>query len=284
MQFERPALYVVGTPIGNLEDISERMRQTLSEVDFIAAEDTRVSQKLLNHMGIKKSMVSYYEHNRISSGQEIVRRLQSGENCALISDAGMPAISDPGEMLVADCAAQGIPVYVVPGPTAFVSALAVSGLPTGRFCFEGFLTVNKKNRRDHLDSIKDENRTLIFYEAPHKLRRTLSDLYSTLGNRRISIVRELTKLHEEVIRTDLEQASKLYKNQEPRGEFVLVVEGAEDKPVTKISIEQAVEKAAEYVKAGMQASEAARCAAKESGLGKSEIYRRMTKKTTHMED
>ena len=215
---ERGALYVVGTPIGNLGDFSPRARETLEGADFIAAEDTRVTLRLLNHFGIKKPLLSYFEHNKLEHGPMIVARLRQGETCALVSDAGMPAISDPGETLVAACAQAGIPVYVVPGPTAALSALAISGLPTGRFTFEGFLSVNKRSRREHLEAVAQEERTMIFYEAPHKLRKTLSDFSKLFGpDRRIALCRELTKLHEEVWRTTWGEAAARYRETEPRG-------------------------------------------------------------------
>ncbi len=205
---EKGALYIVGTPIGNLGDFSPRARETLSEADFIAAEDTRVTMGLLNRFGIHKPLISYFEHNKLSRGETILARLRAGETCALVSDAGMPAISDPGETLIAACAREDIPVYVVPGPTAAISALAVSGLPTGRFTFEGFLSVNKRSRRRHLEQVERETRTMVFYEAPHKLRRTLSDFEKLFGgDRKISVVRELTKVHEEVWRTTLGEAA-----------------------------------------------------------------------------
>ena len=220
-------LYLVATPIGNLGDLSLRAAETLEQVDFIAAEDTRVTVKLLNHLGLKKPMVSYYRHNTGTRGEELIARLLGGESCALVTDAGTPAISDPGEELVAQCAAQEIPVVPIPGPCAFVNALAVSGLPTGRFTFEGFLAMNKKNRRAHLESLRGETRTMLFHEAPHKLQATLRDLAEAFGpDRRIALCRELTKLHEEVRRTTLGQAVSYYEAHPPKGEFVLVVEGA----------------------------------------------------------
>ena len=219
-------LYVVGTPIGNLGDFSPRAVEILKQVDFIAAEDTRVTLKLLNHFGIQKPLVSYYEHNLRQRGQEILRRLEAGETAAVVSDAGMPCISDPGEDLVRLCAQAGVEVQVIPGPSAAVSALAVSGLPTSRFTFEGFLSTNRKNRGEHLDSLKQERRTMIFYEAPHKLPTTLEDLKEAFGgDRRIALCRELTKLHEQVLRMDLEQAAAYARETPPRGEYVLVVEG-----------------------------------------------------------
>lgn len=282
MEMKQSTLYIVGTPIGNLGDFSPRAVETLQRVDFIAAEDTRVTLKLLNHFHIKKPLLSYFEHNQISRGQEIVRRLQNGENAALVSDAGMPAISDPGETLVAACRDAGIPVYVVPGPTAVISALAVSGLPTGRFTFEGFLSMNKKNRRLHLRSLSQETRTMVFYEAPHKLRRTLRDLCEALGDRPVAIVREITKIHEEVLHTTLCEAARRYRQVgsqvgskvEPKGEFVLVIGGLpEAETAATMEMEDALEFAVDLAREGASASEAAKQAARESGLPKSEIYR-----------
>lgn len=266
-------LFVVGTPIGNLSDFSPRAQETLREADFIAAEDTRVTLKLLNRFGIKKPMVSYFEHNKRERGDVICARIEAGETCALVSDAGMPAISDPGELLVAQCAARGIPVYVVPGPSAVVSALAVSGLPTGRFTFEGFLSVNKKSRREHLEEVKNERRTMVFYEAPHKLASTLADMLEAWGDRRIALVRELTKVHEEVLRTTLAQAAAQYADGGARGEFVLVVEGAPAPEKTDYTLEDAAEVAAALIAQGASASDAAKQAAAETGLKKGEIYR-----------
>ena len=270
-------LVVVGTPIGNLSDFSPRAVQALSEADFIAAEDTRVTMKLLNHFHIKKPLVSYFEHNKYARGTVICARMEAGETCALVSDAGMPAISDPGELLVAQCAERGIPVFVVPGPSAVVSALAVSGLPTGRFTFEGFLSVNKKSRREHLEELRDEHRTMVFYEAPHKLAVTLADLFATLGDRRISLVRELTKIHEEVIRTTLSEAAARYADGSARGEFVLVVEGAPKTAPTPEPEQDAVAVAQNYVAQGLSTSEAAKRAAAETGRKKSEIYREIAR-------
>ena len=268
-------LYVVGTPIGNLSDFSPRAQEILSEVDFIAAEDTRVTLKLLNHFDIKKPMVSYFEHNKYQRGEMICQRIEAGETCALVSDAGMPAISDPGEMLVAQCAECGIPVLVVPGPSAVVSALAISGLPTGRFTFEGFLSTAKKSRREHLEEVRGEKRTMVFYEAPHKLLSTLEDMLSAWGNRRIAIVRELTKIHEEVRRTTLEEAVTFYRENTPKGEFVLVVEGAKPEETEEMTPEQAVELARNLMEQGYSASEAAKEAAKASSLKKGELYRKL---------
>lgn len=266
-------LYLVGTPIGNLGDFSPRAQQVLSEADFIAAEDTRVTVKLLNHMGIKKPMISYYEHNLRERGEQIVERILAGETCAIVSDAGMPCISDPGEDLVKLCAENGIEVVVIPGPSAAISALAISGLATSRFTFEGFLSTNKKNRRAHLSSLLEEQRTMIFYEAPHKLVSTLVDMLAAFGDRNIALCREITKLHEEVIRTTLASAVTRYKEEtSPRGEFVLVISGAEPVLVEEMSLEEAVEMARKLVADGMKATQAAKVAAKVSGLMKSEIY------------
>lgn len=275
---EKGALYVVGTPIGNLGDFSPRAVEVLSQVDFIAAEDTRVTVKLLNHFEIKKPLISYFEHNKYEKGDYICDRIEAGESCAIVSDAGMPAISDPGEMLVFQCAERNIPVYVVPGPSAVVSALAISGLPTGRFSFEGFLSVNKKSRREHLNEIKNDKRTLIFYEAPHKLIYTLKDMLEAFGDRRISVVRELTKIHEEVKRTTLKEAVSFYTENNPKGEFVLVLEGAkEDLSLKEYTLEDAVELAKEKIEEGFSASDAAKFAAAESKIKKGDIYRELNK-------
>ena len=273
---EQGALYVVGTPMGNLRALSPRAVETLSQADFIAAEDTRVTLRLLNHFGIKKPLLSYFEHNKQEHGPLILSRLREGQTCALVSDAGMPAISDPGETLVAACAREGVPVYVVPGPTAAVSALALSGLPTGRFTFEGFLSVNKRHRKAHLEGLRGEERTMIFYEAPHKLRKTLSDLEKLLGKeRRIALCRELTKVHEEVWRTTLGEAAAHYRETEPRGEFVLVVAGAEEAPAPEAAytLEEAAQLAASLAAGGLSASEAAKEAAQTTGFKKGELYR-----------
>lgn len=267
-------LYIVGTPIGNLSDFSPRAAEVLSTVDFIAAEDTRVTLKLLNHFAIKKPLVSYYEHNKRERGEVIVSRIEAGENCALVSDAGMPAISDPGEDLVALCAERGVQVLAVPGPSAVVSALAISGLPTGRFAFEGFLTMNKRGRRERLSELVPERRTMIFYEAPHKLSATLCDMARAFGDRRISIVRELTKIHEEVIRTTLVEAAERFNETPPKGELVLVIEGAPE-PVreAEYALEDAVDLARDYMEEGLSASDAAKKAAAETGYKKGEIYK-----------
>nr|WP_305119722.1 MULTISPECIES: 16S rRNA (cytidine(1402)-2'-O)-methyltransferase [unclassified Ruminococcus] len=267
-------LYVVGTPIGNLGDMSPRAVETLSSVDFIAAEDTRVTLKLLNHFNIKKPLISYFEHNKAERGEIICQKILSGQSCALVTDAGMPAISDPGEELVRQCREKGIKTVAVPGPSAVVSALALSSLPTGRFTFEGFLSMNKKSRREHLEEIKDERRTMVFYEAPHKLPSTLNDLYNALGDREISIVRELTKLHEEVIHTTLKAAVEKYGDGGIRGEIVLVIKGAEKKQEENLTLEQAVALAADLCNNdGCSLSDACKRAAKETGFKKGEIYK-----------
>ena len=267
-------LYLVPTPIGNLGDISPRMAEALSQADFIAAEDTRVSVKLLNHLGLKKPMVSYYRHNTATSGPAIVERLLAGENCALVTDAGTPAISDPGEELVSRCVQAGVEVTALPGPCALVTALAVSGQPTGRFTFEGFLAMNKKNRRRHLESLRGEERTMIFYEAPHKLPATLSDLAEALGpDRPVSLCRELTKLHEEVVRTTLGQAAERYREETPKGEFVLVIRGAAPQEKPEPSLEDGLDRVQELQGEGLSLRDAVKGAAKELGLSRNELYR-----------
>ena len=268
-------LTLVGTPIGNLGDLSPRALDALRECDFIAAEDTRVTLKLLNHFGVSKPMVSYFEHNKRERGEAICARLCAGENGVLVTDAGMPAISDPGQNLVALCAERGIAVGVVPGPTAMATALAMAGLPTGRFTFEGFLSVDKRSRREHLDSLRDEPRTMVFYEAPHKLAATLRDLLAALGDRPAALVREMTKVHEEVIRTTLSAAAERFAAETPRGEFVLVIGGAPKTDAPAPDPDAALAAARGYVAEGMSTSEAARRAAAESGMKKSEIYRRL---------
>lgn len=267
-------LYVVGTPIGNLEDFSPRGRRTLEEVDFIAAEDTRVTHKLLSYFGIKKPMISYYEHNTRQRREEILSRLEAGENCAVVTDAGMPCISDPGEDVVRQCRQRGIPVKVVPGPSAVVSALAVSGLDTTRFAFEGFLSVKKNSRREHLAEIRQDRHTLIFYEAPHKLLATLEDLLEALGDRRISVVRELTKIYEEVLLTTLEKAVEYYRANTPRGEFVLVVEGAPQPSAPEsCTLEEAAALVRRLAEEGESLSAAAKEVARQTGYQKGELYR-----------
>lgn len=266
-------LYLVPTPIGNLGDISPRAAQTLETADFIAAEDTRVSVKLLNHLGLKKPMFSYYEHNKNEVGPKIVERLLAGETCALVSDAGTPAISDPGEDLVRLCAQAGVVVCAIPGPCAAVTALAMSGLPTGRFTFEGFLSINKRSRREHLAALNTETRTMIFYEAPHKLTATLRDFAEAFGaERRISLCRELTKLHEEVLRMTLSQAMAYYEQTEPRGEYVLVLEGAKPVEEDVISLETALQMVADLMVSGLSRKDAVKQVAKETGLAKNVLY------------
>ena len=273
-------LYLVPTPIGNLGDISRRAADTLGEVDFIAAEDTRVTLKLLNHLGLKKPLLSYYRHNTGAGGQAVLERLLAGENGALVTDAGTPAVSDPGEELVAQCAEQGIGVVAIPGPCALITALAASGLPTGRFTFEGFLAMNQKNRRAHLEELRGERRTMIFYEAPHKLCATLSDLAAAFGpGRRISLCRELTKLHEEVRRTTLGEAVDWYGTNPPRGEFVLVVEGAPEVEAESATPEEALARVEQLRGEGLSLRDAVRQAARESGLPKNELYDRAVGKT-----
>ncbi len=273
-------LYLVTTPIGNLADLSERAKKVLAGVDFVAAEDTRNSAKLLAIFGIKKPMVSYYEHNKRERGELICDRLAAGESCALVTDAGMPGISDPGEDIVRLCAERNIPVTAVPGPCAAMTALTLSGLFTGRFAFEGFLSTNKGERKAHLASLKSDTRTLIFYEAPHKLKATLADLYDALGDRRISLCRELTKLNEEICRTTLGNAVSLYDDREPRGEYVLIVEGQSAKEAaaeafwSAMSIEEHV---AHYMAEGKSKMDAIKACAKDRGMPKNEVYKVMNK-------
>lgn len=273
---EKSTLYLVGTPIGNLADMTERAKKVLAEVDFIAAEDTRNSMKLLSCFGIHAELVSYHEHNRRESGERIVARLLAGESCAIITDAGMPAISDPGEDLVRLCSEAGVTVRVVPGPSASVSALALSGLPTAKFVFEGFLSAQKNERRKRLAALKNEERTMIFYEAPHKLRATLDDMLEAFGaDRKIALCRELTKLNEDTERTTLEGAIKTYKEREPRGEYVLVIEGgtmneSEDNPLLSLSPEEHV---SHYERLGMKRMDAIKTAAKDRGMSKSDFYK-----------
>lgn len=267
-------LYIVGTPIGNLGDMTYRAVETLGSVDFIAAEDTRVTQKLLLHFDIKKPLVSYHEHNRKTAGGEIIERIESGQTCAVCTDAGMPCISDPGEDLVKLCAERGIPTEVVPGPSAVISALAVSGLDTSKFAFEGFLSTAPNSRKETLARTAHEMRTVIFYEAPHKLAATLKDLYKFFGDRKISICRELTKIHEEIIRTTLSEAVGLYDNdkKKPRGEFVLVIEGEKQGPEAEITLETALLQVAALTDKGMRPTDACREIAKITGFTKSELY------------
>ena len=272
-------LYLVATPIGNLADLSERAIKVLSEVDFIAAEDTRNTAHLLSYLQIQKPLVSYHEHNKRERGESICDRLQAGESCALVTDAGTPAISDPGEDLVALCAARGITVTSIPGCCAGITALTLSGLPTGRFCFEGFLSVNKSDRKKHLDSLKGETRTMIFHEAPHKLKTTLADLREAFGDaRRISLCRELTKLNEEVLRLTLAEAVAYYEENAPRGEYVLVVEGAGEGSAaegafwTDMTVPEHV---ACYMEQGMTKKDAIKAAAKDRGVPKNEVYQQV---------
>lgn len=266
-------LYLVPTPIGNLGDISRRCAETLEKADLIAAEDTRVTLKLLNHLGLKKPLVSYYRHNTDEAGEKLLERLLAGEDVALVTDAGTPAVSDPGEALVALCAQNGVTVTALPGPCALVTALSVSGLPTARFTFEGFLPMNKKNRRAQLESLKNEVRTMIFYEAPHKLRATLDDLRETFGGeRRISLCRELTKLHEEIDRTTLAGAVEEYKAREPKGEYVLVVEGAMSDEADEVTLDDGLRRVKALTAEGLSKKDAVKQAAKELGLSRNELY------------
>lgn len=266
-------LYIVGTPIGNLGDFSPRAKEILSEVDFIAAEDTRVTLKLLNKFEINTPMVSYHEHNHITSGEKIISRLLDGESCALVTDAGMPAISDPGEDLVRLAHQNNILVSSVPGPSAVITALAISGMPSGRFSFEGFLSTAKQSRKEHLNSLKDDTRTLIFYEAPHKLIYTLKDMLEAFGDREIALCKELTKLHETVIHTTFSAALRDFEETPPKGEYVMLIKGAEPKADDGYTLEQAIAIAKEYQQEGQSASNAAKLAAKETGFKKSEIYK-----------
>jgi len=265
-------LYLVATPIGNLGDISQRALETLQSCDFIAAEDTRVTQKLLNRFDIKKPTVSYYEHNRAASGQRILERLLAGEDCALVSDAGTPIISDPGFDLVRLCEENGVEVLTVPGPCAAISALTLSALPAGRFTFEGFLSVSRRARAEHLAEIRDEKRTMVFYEAPHKLIYTLRDLLAALGDRRIALCRELTKVHEETMRTTLSRAVAYYEENTPRGEYVLVIEGAPEAAPQTADLDEAAERAAALHRDGMRLKDAVKQVAQETGLNKNELY------------
>ncbi len=266
-------LYLVPTPIGNLGDISTRARQTLEEADFIAAEDTRVSLKLLNHLGIKKSLVSYFEHNKAAKGNVILERILAGETCALVSDAGSPAISDPGEDLVKLCAEAGVTVCAIPGPCAVITALSISGQATGRFTFEGFLSTAKKSRREHLESLVEEKRTMVFYEAPHKLLSTLQDMAAVFGlERPISLCRELTKLHEEVVRTTLGQAIEKYTESAPKGEFVLVIAGAPETAKEVASEDDAAARVSALMAEGLSRKDAIKQTAKELKLPKNVVY------------
>lgn len=273
-EIEKGCLYLTGTPIGNLADMSDRVKKVLSEVDFIAAEDTRVTGKLLGWIGVKKPMISYFEHNKREKGEVIVSRLLAGESCALVSDAGMPAISDPGEDLVKLCAENGVTVYCVPGPCAAVSALAVSGLSTAKFSFEGFLSANKRERLKQLEDIKKTRSTLIFYEAPHKLCDTLSAMLEVLGDRKISLVKELTKLNEQVFRTTVSNAVEFYSENPPRGEFVLVVEGARVEDERGFWEEMSISEHVDYyIEQGLEKMDAMKKCAKDRGVAKNVIYK-----------
>lgn len=266
-------LYLVGTPIGNLNDISNRTLEILETVDFIAAEDTRNTLKILNHFNIKKSMTSYYEHNKVQKGSEIISRLKNGENCALVTDAGMPAISDPGEDIVRQCHENDIKVSVVPGPCAFVCALALSGFPSKRFTFEGFLETNKKERNAHLESLSFEKRTMIFYEAPHKLLSTLIDMEKVFSDRNVAIIKEITKIYEDVKITTLKSAIQFFQENTPKGEFVIVLKGSEDEeknPLNELSIEKHIDF---YKDKGFSNTEALKAVAKDRGLRKNEVYK-----------
>ena len=273
-------LFVVGTPIGNLGDFSPRAKETLETADFIAAEDTRVTAKLLNHFAIKKPLISYHEHNRKEKGPDILDRLLAGESCALVTDAGMPGISDPGVDLVRLCREHGVPVATVPGPTALATALAYSGMEIGRFSFEGFLTVNKPNRRKHLEELKTERKTMVFYEAPHKLAATLADLYETLGERRIAIIKELTKIHEQCEITTLSAAAAKYAGKNVKGEFVLIIEAKTEKELAaEAPPADPLAMAEQYLREGLSVNEAAKRAAKETGAKKSDIYKLLTERS-----
>lgn len=265
-------LYLVGTPIGNLGDLSPRAKEALSAADFIAAEDTRVSLKLLNHFEIKKPLVSYYEHNKYASGDRILERIFNGETCALVTDAGMPAISDPGAELVELCVRNGVEVGIIPGPCAAITALALSALPTNRFTFEGFLSTSRKSRTAHLESLKSETRTMVFYEAPHKLLKTLGDLLDALGDRSVSISRELTKCHEETRRTSLSEAVAHFTDNQPRGEFVIIVEGSAPVTSTAVSEEEALSLILKYRSEGRSLRESAKLASADTGRSKNDLY------------
>lgn len=270
-------LYLCATPIGNLGDITYRCVETLKSADLIAAEDTRRTLALLNHLGIEKPLTSYFEHNRREKGLYLVNEMKNGKSIALVSDAGTPAISDPGEDLVRLCAQNGVEVVPIPGAVAGINALIASGLSTGRFTFEGFLTVNKRGRNDMLNELKNETRTMIFYEAPHKLTSTISDMLRVFGDRRIALCRELTKVHEEILRTTLKGAQKLYSQTSPRGEYVLVVEGKSPEEVKEEEINSWLRLTPEehiktYMKKGLSEKEAMRAAAHDRGVSRRELY------------
>ena len=270
-------LYLVATPIGNLGDISFRAVETLRQVDFIAAEDTRVTRKLLNHLEIKKPLISFHEHNSRESGEKILARMLNGESCALVTDAGMPCISDPGEDITRICSEAGIPITAIPGPCAAVTALALSGIPAGRFVFEGFLSTAKKSRFERLEELKAEQRTMIFYEAPHKLMRTLNDMLSAFGDRRVSISRELTKLFEETRRFTLAEAVKHFEEHPPRGEFVLIIEGIQKAPAPVLQIDDAVSMARTQIENGLSVKDAVKIVAEQTGIPKNTLYNAVIK-------
>ena len=272
---EGGTLYLVATPIGNLADLSERALKVLSEVDFVAAEDTRNSGLLLSRFGISKPFVSYYEHNKRERGEYIVSRLKNGESCALVTDAGMPAISDPGEDIVRLCAEVGVPVTAVPGCCAAVTALALSALTTGRFAFEGFITTNRHDRRERLTALKYEERTMIFYEAPHKLRQTLDDILEFMGDRKITLCREMTKLNEEIIRTTVSEAVELYREKNPKGEYVLVLEGGIKEDKADEFPADPEEHVKMYESQGMKRMDAIKAAAKDRGVSKGVLYKEL---------
>ena len=271
-------LYLVATPIGNLGDFSPRAVETLQNADFIAAEDTRVSLKLLNHFSVKKPLISYHEHNRAAAGQQILERILGGETCALVTDAGTPAISDPGADLVKLCAENGVVVQAIPGCCAAISALAVSGLDTRRFTFEGFLSANRSERREQLAALTGEERTMVFHEAPHKLRATLGDMLEVLGDRPVALCRELTKLHEDTMRTTLQGAADYYAVNEPRGEYVLVVAGRERLSGARMTLEEGVERVWQLRESGMKMKEAVRQVADDTGLPRNDLYDAALKK------
>ncbi len=271
-------LYVVGTPIGNLSDLSARALEALQSVDFIAAEDTRVTMKLMNRFEIKRPLISYHEHNMRESGSRIIERIMAGENCAIVSDAGMPAISDPGQDLVRLAHENGVAVVSVPGPSAVITALSISGVECGRFCFEGFLSANKSQRRERLDELKNEQRTMVFYEAPHKLLGTLSDMQKVFGDRTIAVTKELTKIHESVMHTTIGQAVEYFSQNSPKGEYVLIISGAQkDENEAQMTFEQAVEYARSCVEDGVAPTGAAKQAAQISGHKRSDIYKELVK-------
>ena len=268
--------YVIGTPIGNLDDITIRQLDTLGAVDFICAEDTRVTLKLLNRFEIKKPLVSFHEHSSKADAQKIIDRLLAGESCGIVTDAGMPCISDPGEVLVKMCAENNIDIRVVPGPSAVVSAVAVSGLSTRRFTFEGFLPVQKKEKAERLEKLRGETAVMVFYEAPHKLKTTLADLAEAFGGeRRISLCRELTKIHEEVLRLSLSEAVEYYNFDEPRGEYVLVLEGAQENSGSELTIDEAMEQVMKLIDNGEKPTDACKAVARETGFRKSELYAKL---------